>query len=245
MKKGVSKKNKKQVTEEIAKLESDLKARQEKEILEFDDKNPIEQVSESLGEVVVNEEGPRVSKAQKRREKKEQEARQREEDIKAAEEASKYGPRSMEKMSILSRLKARKLQLHEVPANGDCMFASILHQFPENLSISDLRQRTADEIRSSEGDYRPFLTHPESGDMLSDEQFEEYCCKMATEQSSWGSQVELKAISKMLNVRIEVVQGEGPLVVIGESADGGPLVLTYHRHQFGLGEHYNSVNPIE
>ena len=28
---------------------------------------------------------------------------------------------------------------------------------------------------------------------------------------------------------------------VGEELDGAGLTLTYHRHMYGLGEHYNSV----
>ena len=30
-------------------------------------------------------------------------------------------------------------------------------------------------------------------------------------------------------------------LVVGDGQKGQPLILTYHRHMYGLGEHYNSV----
>ena len=43
----------------------------------------------------------------------------------------------------------------------------------------------------------------------------------------------------------QVVQAEGPDMVVGAEDYPGipPLLLTYHRHAYGLGEHYNSVLP--
>ena len=51
------------------------------------------------------------------------------------------------------------------------------------------------------------------------------------------------ALSKALGCRIEVIQATGTPVTLGKS---GPLLtLTYHRHMYGLGEHYNSTKPYE
>jgi OTU domain-containing protein 6 len=62
-------------------------------------------------------------------------------------------------------------------------------------------------------------------------------------------QIELKALTQSLRQPIEVIQAEGRPVLIGEefagNKSGSGLVVTYHRHYFGLGEHYNSTKPIE
>jgi OTU domain-containing protein 6 len=44
---------------------------------------------------------------------------------------------------------------------------------------------------------------------------------------------------------IEVIQAEGPPVLIGDEFDSAKLTITYHRHYYGLGEHYNSTKPVE
>ena len=77
--------------------------------------------------------------------------------------------------------------------------------------------------------------------------------------------MELLALSRLLNRPIEVrdksgggereerllllsrqvIQAEGPSMVMGEDIRGQTsLILTYHRHMFGLGEHYNSVSVL-
>ncbi len=59
---------------------------------------------------------------------------------------------------------------------------------------------------------------------------------------TWGGQLELRALARLLRRRIEVVQAEGPAVILGEEFDQDAFVLTYHRHMYGLGEHYNSTD---
>lgn len=50
----------------------------------------------------------------------------------------------------------------------------------------------------------------------------------------------------MLQRQIKVYAVGMPPVTLGEEhAGGGTLTLCYLRHAFGLGEHYNSVQPLE
>ena len=60
-----------------------------------------------------------------------------------------------------------------------------------------------------------------------------------------GGHLELQAISTALDVCIEVYSAENPVLKIGEEKEGAPLRLSYHLHAYGLGEHYNSVRPIQ
>jgi hypothetical protein len=64
-------------------------------------------------------------------------------------------------------------------------------------------------------------------------------------------QVELRAMAAWLKRPIHIYDSTTPLLIMGEefasAAPGGgqrPLVVTYHRHYFSLGEHYNSVELI-
>jgi len=91
---------------------------------------------------------------------------------------------------------------------------------------------------------------------MTPEQYKEYCRKMATTKE-WGSQVELKAISQLFGVKIEVIQAEGPSNIINDERrkvspktistppvkNLKPLYISYHRHQYQLGEHFNSLVP--
>jgi len=175
--------------------------------------------------------------------KKNEKEKQRLEDIDKQEEENKNGIRHLEQEKIKSLLEGRNLKLAEIPSDGDCMFAGLVHQLVQlnlNSTVTDLRRNTADELMKNKADYSPFLSNPSTGDMLSDPEYQAYCSKMAS-TPAWGGQVELQAMATVLERPIEVVQAEGPPVVVGEQFSRKPLILTYHRHAYGLGEHYNSV----
>jgi OTU domain-containing protein 6 len=61
----------------------------------------------------------------------------------------------------------------------------------------------------------------------------------------WGGQFEIQALSKSLKRQIHIIQADSPLLKIGEEFLGEPLRISYHKHSFGLGEHYNSVCAID
>lgn len=53
---------------------------------------------------------------------------------------------------------------------------------------------------------------------------------------------KLRAISNALSRRIEVVQPNGCVILFGDDFTlHKPLVVTYHRFAYTLGEHYNST----
>ena len=88
--------------------------------------------------------------------------------------------------------------------------------------------------------------------------FEEYVRNVRS-TSTWGGQLELRALSEGLKCPIVVFSAEGPPLKMGAEysqveAEGGSddvegwdknkaLLLSYHRHYYALGEHYNSVVP--
>lgn len=56
---------------------------------------------------------------------------------------------------------------------------------------------------------------------------------------------QLRALSHVLKCCIEIIQATGPSVLVGEEyQDKKQAILTFHRHMYGLGEHYNSTKPI-
>lgn len=59
------------------------------------------------------------------------------------------------------------------------------------------------------------------------------------------SPCQLKALSQVLQLPIEVVQAESPSIIIGEENVKLPITLVYMLHAYGLGEHYNSVEPLK
>ena len=235
------KKKKKEVTEEIAKLEADLNVKHENELkglkTQPDQKEDIvETVTNEIEQIEIKEK--KVSKAQKRRDKKVEKEQQRLEDIALQEEENKNGLRHLETEKIKSLLSAKGLKIHDIPSDGDCLFAGIAHQLENNLKVQELRKLVAETLLSQKADFQPFLS-------LTDDQYEEYCEQMAS-TPKWGGQVEITALSQALKKPIEVIQAEGPPVQVGIEDFQGlkPIVLTYHRHYYGLGEHYNSVSSL-
>ena len=139
----------------------------------------------------------------------------------------------------------------QVPSDGDCLYAAIKHQLSLEggdsaaASVPGLRRAAADVISAKRDDFLPFLTSPTTGDMMSPGEFASYLQQVA-ETKAWGGQPELRALSEHLGRPLEVVQAEGPPMVIGEEeGQGQPLVIAYYRHMYGLGEHYNSTKPAE
>jgi len=263
------KKKKKEVLEEIASLEAEMNLRHKNELAQFEESCP-EVESEPVTNGLVQEENDldenstscqRISKAQKRREKKAAKEKERINEIERQEEENQHGARNIEAAKIKEILESRGLLLQEIPSNGDCLFAGLVQQLrlrQVDSSVKSLRKAATDELRGNSSDYLPFLSHPVTGDMLNEAQFDKYCNDMQ-QTPAWGGQVELRALSQALKVPIEVVQADGPSMVVGEeflenlsNGDSGDnlekpltgenkLILTYHRHAYGLGEHYNAV----
>ncbi|KFM82157.1 OTU domain-containing protein 6B, partial [Stegodyphus mimosarum] len=77
---------------------------------------------------------------------------------------------------------------------------------------------------------------------MSEEQYIKYC-EDIVKTSSWGGHVEIQALSNICGKPMEVIQAEGPSVIAGDEHDSPRLIISYHRHVYGLGEHYNSVVP--
>lgn len=246
------KKKKKEVTEQIAKLESELNVKHEKEMKEFQDSAQISERLESLhttesenvtaagGDVEVVPKEKKPSKAQKRREKQAAKNKDREERIKEQEILNLTGARHTEFQKIKSILKDKNLQIYEIPSDGNCLYNAICHQIAGEKNET-LRRKTAQYMREHPDDFLPFLTK-DNGDPYDEEEFETFLRKTA-ETTEWGGQLEVKAMSSALRQPIEIIQGEGPPIRIGEEFNADSLTVCYHRHAFGLGEHYNTVEP--
>ncbi|XP_001605347.1 deubiquitinase OTUD6B [Nasonia vitripennis] len=256
------KKKKKEITEEIVKLEYDLNKKQDEEMARFKlshmsiDKtdaeiegSPVDENSTPVNEQ-NNQEEPksagRVSKAQKRREKKETAERERNQRIIEQEALNVHGKRNLEIQAIKNILVKRDLMIHEIPSDGHCLYNAVAHQLKvigntPTLDLNDLRRQTAIYLRENTDNFLPFIDNPDSDELLSIEQYEKYCDNVA-ETSTWGGAIELQVLSCVLKCPIEVIQASGvPYLVGAEFEPTRKLILTYHRHMYQLGAHYNSV----
>ncbi|XP_017053346.1 deubiquitinase OTUD6B [Drosophila ficusphila] len=271
MKKNAPKNNKtkrKEFLEEMARLEGELEQRHKVELqaaeakdvpAEAEVKNPPKKPENTVPNGEDNEEkeeedelpsNQRVSKAQKRRDKKAKEARERAAEIKTELQnaANQPSPKLIELQQITTKLAQRQLSLHNIASDGDCLYQSIRHQLIVNAlpghSVQELREETANYVRAHKDSLISYMVHPETGDLLDDQQFEKYCQDIA-KTHAWGGHIELKAISSLLRVPIEVIQAEGAPTLLGQEEFGGsPLVICYHRHIYQLGAHYNSTVPV-
>lgn len=254
------KKRKREVLEEIAKLEAALDHRHTNEL---DQHKAVAVVTANVEQLQIAADTDettggfvstapttdRVSKAQKRRDKKAQAEREKEVEILAQEELNKTGPRMLEIKALKALLNKRQLQINTVASDGDCLYNAVRHQLlvtgrQQQHDVAVLRKMTADYIEANKDSLIFYMTNPSNGDILNDAEFERYCAAIRA-TPAWGGQIELKALSNVLRVPIEVLQATGPPTVQNdEQFAGPPLVLTYHRFMYSLGEHYNSTAPL-
>ncbi|KAI0221134.1 Deubiquitinase OTUD6B [Lamellibrachia satsuma] len=260
------KKRKREMAAQVAQLEGQLSARHDMELQQWTELQKVSQLTDRLTSASVTDTDQvdgvtdsgdqslgvtghplqnKTSKAQRRREKKAQAEREREERIRKDEEDNLLGPRNVEAVKLKAALQKRLLGIFEIPSDGNCLYSAIMHQLHrQNIetSVSRLRKQVADHMRSHSEDFLPFITQPDSDDPYTPEQFNDYCTKLET-TTEWGGQLEIRALSNVLRQPIEVIQADAPSIIVVDEHQGEPLVLSYHRHAYGLGEHYNSVVP--
>uniref|UniRef100_A0A182JXR7 OTU domain-containing protein n=1 Tax=Anopheles christyi TaxID=43041 RepID=A0A182JXR7_9DIPT len=260
----VDKKKKKEIQEEIANLEQEIEQRHADELIRLNLSDPPEpptntppsttttngeEANEESSSPPVEKPDSRLSKAQRRRDKKAQDNREREEAIKQeAALLQKSSARVLENNRINGLLLKRGMLSQAVPADGDCLYTAINHQLVQrgigSYSVPELRRMAADYIEANRDTLICYMSHPDTGDMLSEAEFDKYCHQIRATKT-WGGEIEIKALSSSLKCPIEVIQAEGPATVHGDGDRGErKLVLTYHRHMYRLGEHYNSTKPI-
>jgi OTU domain-containing protein 6 len=244
-------KKKKEIDLEVEKLENDFENKCKLELEEFQTQSKKLNESSELGKQqddlsFYKEKEIKGSKTKKRREKKDHEESKRNELIEKQKIENLKGPAHIEITRIKEKLKSRNLVIKDVLSDGNCMYYSIADQLKTQFSLTktceELRELTCNHMLAHQFDFQPYLcSEDDDGDMLDDEKFHEYCMKIK-DTLVWGSQLELKALADALKIQIEVVQAEGPELLIGETShDKARCIITYHRHMFGSGEHYNST----
>ncbi|XP_062917541.1 deubiquitinase OTUD6B [Mobula hypostoma] len=249
------KRRRKQLVEEVAKIEAELELRHEEELKQFslDKSNMVDSSTNGIAnlELEINNEKEvkqlRLSKAQKRREKKAAQEKEREERIAEAEVENLKGARYLENQKLAEILASRKLQIKQIPSDGHCMYKAIEDQLSNQnslLTLVELRSLAAEYMRSHVDDFLPFLTNSNTGDMYTPDEFEKYCHEVAS-TAAWGGQLELRALSHVLKMPMEVIQADSAPITVGEEYGKKPIILVYMRHAYGLGEHYNSVEQLK
>ncbi|KPP71124.1 OTU domain-containing protein 6B-like, partial [Scleropages formosus] len=252
------KKRRKQLMEDVAKLEAELNQKHEEERKQLKSSvagdqadilaNGVETLALEGEEGKVTKQGPpRTSKAQKRRDKKAALEKEREIRIAEAELENLTGSRHLEGQKLSRLLAERQLQIREIPSDGHCLYRAVEDQLGSrglSLGVAELRTRTAQHMRNHADDFLPFLINSNTGNMYTADEFEKYCNEVA-DTAAWGGQLELRALTQVLQTPIEVIQADSPTIVIGEEFNTTPVTLVYMRHAYGLGEHYNSVELLK
>ena len=161
------KKSRKQLTEDVAKLEAEMeqKHREELDQLKLTSK-------ESKDKKATLEKGW-------------------EEMIAKADTENLTRVRHVESEKLAQILAARQLEIKLIPSDGHCMYRAIEDQLKEQnciLTVAALRCQTANYMQSHVGDFLTFSTNSNMGAMYTPDKFGKYCDDIVnTASSGWGS----------------------------------------------------------
>jgi len=184
--------------------------------------------------------GSTISKQAKRKQKKDLEERERDRRISEEKAGAAPSAREIEMNQMAEQLAPLGLQVKDISADGHCLYRAVAHQLQlRNASSCDYlacRSTAAAYMRSHPADFEPFI----EGSSLST------YAQQVESSNEWGGHLEISALSHANKCTIVVFSAMVPVVVVGEeySGNGPRLELSYHKHYYGLGEHYNSLVPL-
>lgn len=192
----------------------------------------------------------KVSKAQKRRDAKAAKKAEQLRRIEEGEKLDEHKDRKLEQECLKKILDKKKLTIFEVDSDGDCLYRAIEHQLKicsdslESLGYMEIRQKTSKHMLANRDKFLPFLLN-DNGDLMCPSEFESYCDRIARTKD-WGGHLELTAISQFTRKPIHIYQAdsESPIVIepdCDKSMQSSPMTLSFHKHLYHLGEHYNSL----
>lgn len=255
--KKASKKEKAATEAKSIQMKFDLKSKHNEEMERHEiDSSGIEEVDaeggiETLTQDTVNY-STEAKKTKAARKKERQKSKNFERERTKAEIAANAGPslREDELAIINGHLISDFLVVKDIISDGNCLYRALADQLEfvgvngeggnqGNLTFNDLRSRAADYLRTHSEEFAPFL-----GMEPTSQEFGRYCTNVERD-AEWGGQIEIRALSACLQRQIYIYDASTPLIVMGdEYIENSPLKITYHRHYFALGEHYNSVKAI-
>ncbi|XP_042476304.1 OVARIAN TUMOR DOMAIN-containing deubiquitinating enzyme 5 [Macadamia integrifolia] len=268
--KAEQKAKKKQVEDEISQLSTKLKEQQSQELASLGysnsngkEKGNLDTLVKAIAGVSVTTQGDtsKPSKSLKKKEKRAQQEAAREQRIQD-EQSSIVSDRMIENEKLERKLEPLGLMVKEIKPDGHCLYRAVEDQLAffsggssPCSSYQELRQMVASYMREHASDFLPFFLSDNNIEVDSNdsvlELFEKYCQEVES-TAAWGGQLELGALTHCLRKHILVFSGSFPDVEMGKeykSSDGSSglsnpsIMLSYHKHAFGLGEHYNSVIP--
>jgi OTU domain-containing protein 6 len=173
------------------------------------------------------------------------------------EAANAPNPRELERERMATQLQKHGLALHEIRADGHCLYAAVADQLQtRELSLKPrigvtivgqgeqeadkklegyktVRHAAADWIQGHAVDFSGFMEDP----------LPEHVRKIR-ETGEWGGHLELLALARTYGLRICVLHSDGQVDRIeaeDEVKEKEEIWLGYYKHSHGLGEHYNSL----
>lgn len=267
--KAEQKAKKKQVEDEISQRSAKLKEKHAEELASLGyvsndggGKSNLDTLVKAIAGVSVasQPDQSKPSKGAKRRGKRAQQEAEREQRIQE-EQSNIVSERMIENEKLERKLEPLGLTVNEIKPDGHCLYRAVEDQLAllsggsSPNTFQELREMVATYMRKHSSDFLPFFLSDNVVEGGSDnslvERFENYC-KEVESTAAWGGQLELGALTHCLGKHIMIFSGSFPDVEMGKEykSDGGKgssnssIKLSYHRHAFGLGEHYNSVIPI-
>ena len=172
----------------------------------------------------------RLKKLKKQQKKREEEAR-------LEHDMANAGPsnREVESSAIIKEndFSGLNLSIVDVEADGHCLYRALGHHLGQDYE--SVRSLCADFLASNANSYAPFLSEEDGG-------FEDYVSRVRS-SAEWGGELELRAISECTKRRIKVFNSSRTPRIIGEAyGEDTEIKVSYHRHYYDLGEHYNVVS---
>ena len=180
--------------------------------------------------------GPKSDAYYKRQKEKDKKKKTKERDLINAEHAAhgdaNESARIAEKQSIHAKLAELGRAPAEVPGDGSCLFAALLHQMrlspPSGSlvpsSVAELRAALASFARAHACDYAPFVpsgghdsgdddegksAHPSPGNSTAlTSPLDAYCAQMLRDDH-WGSMLEVRVASDLFGAVVHVVAAGG------------------------------------
>jgi OTU domain-containing protein 6 len=190
---------------------------------------------------------PNRAKARLARRAAEQDAAIREAELEAANAPN---PRELERERMETELQKHRLALHEIRADGHCLYAAVADQLktrelglkPEiKATIAEKKSEAYKGVRHAAAEW--IEGHADDFAGFTEDALPEHVRKIR-ETGEWGGHLELLALARTYGLRICVLHSDGRVDKIepeGDATDLGEIWLGYYKHSHGLGEHYNSL----
>lgn len=171
-------------------------------------------------------------------------------------------PEERERIAIERQCKTLGRDMVEITPDGNCLFAAIADQLnilanadptkgrEPTLTYKDVRKAAANTMRFDPDSFKPFISDADEklagvGADVEGDTYGAYCD--AVEHTAiWGGQPEILALSTAYRTPITVIQHDSSSrLVFGEDFEEPSAFIAYYRAAYGLGEHYNSLHPLQ